>query len=269
MSRRTRALDELATTLLAAYDMNAEPPIDVELLARHLGVESISRRKMREDGCLEKHDGQARIFIRSDVGQARARFTIAHEIAHLVLAGPERNFIARRAFEGDWREERFCDQFAASLLMPDRWVRASFGRRAEDFSTLKGLADASNTSLSAALMRLREIASWRSSLLRWNRDGDRWRLSNSVGLPARIRNRITTTPDTAATLEKLNAGQRSFIQQFPIGVNGENLSFGAEVQMRSRSAAALVDMRSCLVSSPSRPLSRSLSHSEKNWGELG
>jgi len=263
-------VEELAATLLSAYDMGSTPPIDVELLARHLGVEAISRKRMLEDGRLEQQEGRALIFVRSGVGRERARFTVAHEIAHLVLAGPERDFIARRALAGDWHEERFCDQFAAALLMPGPWVRSNFASRPKEFSTLKALAGASQTSLSAALMRLREVSSWRSCLLRWNLEGDQWRLASSVGTPIRMRNRLTTTPATAAVLDQMSPDDRRFVSHLPIGVNGISRCFGAEVQMWRRSAAALTDLSSvpASVAETQPPSSRSSSHSERNWADL-
>lgn len=248
MSARARgAAEQLAASVLTAYNIAPEPPVDVSLLARHLGVEAVHRRRMVEDGRLEQAAGRSVIFVREGVSPARQRFTIAHELAHLLLADSEAEFIARRALEGDWREERFCDQFAAALLMPRPWIRARFRGEPESFASLKTAADAAETSLSAALMRLREVLGWRSSLLRWKRERDRWRLASCVGAPWSLRNRITSASGTAQLLESIPAGETTTVF-LPIGINGAPTEIRAELRVWRRTAAAIsrlhgIDMR--------------------------
>ncbi len=65
----------------------------------------------------------AEIVLRRSDSMARRRFTLAHELGHLHLAdegcsdAPEHLLQASRA-----EVERWCDRFAASLLMPERWL---------------------------------------------------------------------------------------------------------------------------------------------------
>ena len=72
------------------------PPVDVERLARQLGVDEIVRAPLVEDGRLERRRGSTRIRLRNDISHQRMRFTIAHELGHLLLSDPASDLVARR-----------------------------------------------------------------------------------------------------------------------------------------------------------------------------
>jgi Zn-dependent peptidase ImmA (M78 family) len=81
-------------------------------------------------------DGSGVIGVNSEHPKTRQRFTIAHEIGHLLLHGEEEFHIDEKAplalrdevsSQAIDPREIEANQFAAELLMPDTLVRASVG----------------------------------------------------------------------------------------------------------------------------------------------
>lgn len=71
---------------------------------------------------IKEADSTPRIYINSEEPVVRQRFTLAHEIGHLVdrnviARDPDYSFVDRRGAEYDLHEF-FADEFAGELLMP-------------------------------------------------------------------------------------------------------------------------------------------------------
>lgn len=110
--------------------LKLEPPVDLELVARRLGIEVCEREFVREiDGLyLRLPDVPPVIAINNLYTKSlgRRRFTLAHEIGHHLLGRrtqPEsRLFFLDTAATKSSTVERACDRFAALLLMPENLV---------------------------------------------------------------------------------------------------------------------------------------------------
>ena len=59
------------------------------------------------------------IILNRDDSAAQARFTLAHELGHIVLGDP----LAAKGSPGDPQRESLCDRFAVDLLFPAPLVR--------------------------------------------------------------------------------------------------------------------------------------------------
>ena len=114
-----------ATRLLRGHDVTS-PPVDLESIAKALGI-SVNYERLDNDvsGLLLLENGVARVAINQSHHRNRQRFTLAHEIGHVLLhATGDRVFVDRRFFRNEWsskgelREEIEANAFAASLLMP-------------------------------------------------------------------------------------------------------------------------------------------------------
>ncbi|WP_329176816.1 ImmA/IrrE family metallo-endopeptidase [Streptomyces sp. NBC_01477] len=111
------------------------PPIAVERLAQHVGA-VISRSSFDDgdvSGMLLRRDGEAPVIgVNDSHSDNRQRFTVAHEIGHLLLH-PGREVVLDRPVRVNLRdktsstatdrEEIEANAFAASLLMPQEAVR--------------------------------------------------------------------------------------------------------------------------------------------------
>lgn len=94
-------------------------PIDTAGIARRLDV-----RVRCEDLHLAKHDGEVRrtssgkyeITVRKGDPAPRRRFTLAHELAHVLL---DKRFSLRANSKREyWEHEQWCNEFAGRLLVP-------------------------------------------------------------------------------------------------------------------------------------------------------
>lgn len=106
--------------------------------------------------------------LRSDVSEARARFTIAHEACHTFFyeLAPEIKF---RPHETDDLEEHLCNLGASVLLVPSAALRARSKRLPICLDSLEQLAQEYAVSLPTMLLRLRSLRLWKCQLSLWHR----------------------------------------------------------------------------------------------------
>jgi hypothetical protein len=233
-------IDDLATQVLRDLGLSSEPPIDVDLVARRLGVVEITDALLVEDGRLEREGAQTRILIRRGVRTGRRRFTVAHELAHLLLAEDTGDLVARRARLAVDGEERFCDQFAAALLLPRDWLRSRYEGKPRRLAVVRDVVTRADSSMAAAVIRLDEVLGWNRSLLRWRADQGRWRLVAGAGVPPNLLGEIGTGPTTRQSLDLAARCARGDVRlTLPLVVAGALTPVEAEVSIRNRTALAL------------------------------
>ncbi|MGB7438579.1 MAG: ImmA/IrrE family metallo-endopeptidase, partial [Candidatus Acidiferrum sp.] len=139
----------------------------LEELARKLGVDRILQQKLPYEGALFRlADGELVIKLNSESSFARKRFTLAHEIAHLLL-----NTVPafRSTCRADAALERTCDLIAAELLMPaveaTDFVR---GLGSPSPEKLRDIASRYAVSVQVAALRVRDdLKLWNCSIGMW------------------------------------------------------------------------------------------------------
>lgn len=129
--KRMRRMRPSADTLLRTFRIT-RPAVDVEVLARAMGIDVRFVRWAPHHGRVEI-DGDRAVIEVPTFGQVpfRRRFTIAHELGHLMMHDVDEAF---RSTGSDWFStdplEVEANQYAADLLMP-LWmlepVAMSFG----------------------------------------------------------------------------------------------------------------------------------------------
>lgn len=229
--------EKLATRISETFGLG-QPPIDVEMLARELGVDRISDQPLLEDGRLERYEGSTNILVRSDISPERRRFTIAHELGHLLLMAPNSEFVAARHIIGKDVEERFCEGFAAALLLPAWWIKEAVQNRPRTLHTLRVIAGRSNTSLAASCVRMKKISGWQSTLLCWSRHGNDWHFQWAAGLPNGFEGRIRSSDRTSTILDSHDMRGDVHIE-LPLRVSGTERMVPAQLSVRHNSAIAL------------------------------
>jgi Zn-dependent peptidase ImmA (M78 family) len=102
-------------------------------------------------GIVQNPDNSWTIFINGNEPEYRIRFTIAHEIGHIVIWNLEKNngFTSRR----NSFHERLADAFAAELLMPKNEVYDALKEKL----TLQEICEFFQVSKTCALLRLKEL----------------------------------------------------------------------------------------------------------------
>ncbi len=137
MTRKTYAA-RLAQQVLQNFGLTA-PPVDPGLVANRLGAEVIRKPDSanKNSGLIGRHGDRVIIGVNALHPAVRQRFTIAHEIGHMLLHADQPliidqsggAIIGTRQEGDDSPREIEANAFAASLLMPADWVKKELKRR--------------------------------------------------------------------------------------------------------------------------------------------
>ena len=143
-------------------------PLDLRDISRDLSVylRAANARLVEEElapgesgNTLTRPDGKHVITVNSTEKPERQRFTVCHEIAHIVLKLPSRHGeVAPWAFAKRDPNEIACDTFAAELLMPYALWLARVPNDEPTAKTIQYLADAFGVSFPAAASRYATLA---------------------------------------------------------------------------------------------------------------
>jgi Zn-dependent peptidase ImmA (M78 family) len=167
--RRKHIRDE-ALRLYAKHS-NGHVPVDVAKIARELGA-AIHEEPVEDDvsGFLAWKNGRPVIGVNGRHSQNRQRFTIAHEIGHIVLH-PQLNLHIDDTFalklrsdksrRGERDDEKEANIFAAELLMPITRLMEDTRRigvlDVHDEQRIEQLAKLYKVSPQAMAIRLQEV----------------------------------------------------------------------------------------------------------------
>lgn len=144
-----------ARAFIAAVDISA---IRTDLTAYAQAANAILRMEPLEPGqsgfTLTRPNGQHVITVNSLETEERLRFTVCHEIGHIVLGLPSSHEeIPSWAFAKRDPNEILCDVFAAELLMPCRLFKKRIPAGEPSIEVLEALAGEFGTSFPAAASR--------------------------------------------------------------------------------------------------------------------
>jgi Zn-dependent peptidase ImmA (M78 family) len=149
-------------------DEHRKPGMTLAELAKILGVSAIIEEKLPFEGGVFAEGDRLIIKVNSSSVPVRRRFTIAHELGHLIIS-PGNAQSARRCLASN-PLERACDCVAAELLMPFHEAMGSVEGRASMFALLS-FADRFKVSLHAAAVRIKELEVWKESVGLWKWNG--------------------------------------------------------------------------------------------------
>ncbi|MBI4336452.1 MAG: ImmA/IrrE family metallo-endopeptidase [Chloroflexi bacterium] len=152
-------LPEEVDLLLAKQGVSKEP-VNIASLAMKLGMTRIVEKPLRGAGALVPGGHGFTIVVNVNQVHTRQRFTIAHELAHVLLAPDSKIAWRKGPTVADKRLESYCDLLAADLLMPLSRFRQQLRRLSSCtphvFMTVKNLANIFDVSLTAAAIRFVE-----------------------------------------------------------------------------------------------------------------
>jgi Zn-dependent peptidase ImmA (M78 family) len=163
--------DTEAARLLAESGQGDDLPVDVDAIARQLGVQIVLERLDKSvSGMLYRDDDHVLIGVNSAHPERRQRFTVAHELGHLVLHKGRPlvvdhvrlNFRDATSSTATDSEEIQANAFAAELLMPrDRVIAAARPALQQatgsDAAVVRDLADGFGVSVEAMDYRLTNL----------------------------------------------------------------------------------------------------------------
>jgi Zn-dependent peptidase ImmA (M78 family) len=165
--KTTSTIREEATKLLGKYGIT-RPPVPVEMIAESLGARvRYSPHEGELAGMLMRGNGQIVIGVNSLHHINRQRFTIAHEIGHLLLHKGDvhidrsfrvhrRDAVSSMAIDPDEIE---ANRFAAELLMPFDMIASDLAELidVEDEGEIRRLADKYQVSVQAMTHRVTNL----------------------------------------------------------------------------------------------------------------
>lgn len=178
-SRAQQRAEAEAARLLELHGLLGEVPIQIERVVR-LVKANLQRRpgltipgEGEISGMLLRAEGENFIFVNASHNQVRQRFTIAHEIGHLLLhktpsgkAWIDVNLRGSASSAGTEVQEIEANAFAAALLMPEQEIRLRWellvpdGRELtvpfgeQEVERVRGLAKVFEVSVDAMTYRL-------------------------------------------------------------------------------------------------------------------
>ena len=155
------------------------PPVDVEVIARYLGLKVVQSELNEVSGALIIEGNQGYIGYNPTHGEQRRRFTIAHEIGHYCLhcisddssqrksqLFVDKDFIvkyrnANNYTYAEMKQEQQANAFAAALLMPEQFVTREIksveNTKREEIDLIVQLATDFNVSVPAMTFRLENL----------------------------------------------------------------------------------------------------------------
>ncbi|KQN53781.1 ImmA/IrrE family metallo-endopeptidase [Erwinia sp. E602] len=143
-------IETLAGQLRDSWQLGSAPIADLIDLLETRGILVIVTdigKQTRFDGLQADVAGKPAIIVSSNWPGDRQRFTLAHELGHLLLQG---------RLSADMDEEKACNRFAAAFLLPACCVRQQTGqyRHQIEFRELYLLKQEYGISMAACLYRL-------------------------------------------------------------------------------------------------------------------
>lgn len=252
----------LADRLVSAVgQLGGGMPVDLEQIAHALGASEIVRTSMVEDGRTTWDAGRPRIELRNDRSAQRNRFTLAHEIGHILIARDETVARRKHQLEGD-DVEKLCDWIAASILMPRRWIAEYARRDRYNLSMLRLIANKADVSMSAAAVRLAEVSNRTCTLLRWQRSPKRWLVIGQAAVPREYSGGIQATPETSFLFDGL-PNRRDTWREIALEAGDATLAANAHLD---RSGATCISLLTSLRPVLSRTSSASRwPHARQDW----
>lgn len=166
---RYKQIEEKAGEILSKAGI-VKPPVPVRRLAKELGAtiryEPYTGENDDLSGVLFREATKAIIGVNASHSRVRQRFTVAHEIGHMCLHLHEDIFVDgtastlrrdKKASQASDLREMEANHFAASLLMPKKFVEAIAKKKLVPSWKIPDLAKTFGVSVEAMTFRLSNL----------------------------------------------------------------------------------------------------------------
>lgn len=245
MTTRLRSRVELlADWILRRAGLRAEIP-DLSEVAAALNAVVVDRAyRLPVEGRTVWDNDRPTIFLSPRIqSEARLRFTLAHELAHVGLrrfSGDAEcdGFFGQIESDGGRRLERFCDAIAGALLMPRLWM-GQYTSREPSIALIFDIAHAARVSVSASAIRFRDLGP-SFVLMDWRLDlGECWKLDTVVGARYDLTRQATLCRESIADLTALRRGEQCY-KHIRLDIDGHFHELYAELRRSSDRCLMLV-----------------------------
>jgi hypothetical protein len=119
------------------------PRVEVKLMPRY--------RMNGVSGAMKYVRGRYLILVTKNDSHARRRWTLAHELKHVIDHTTHKALYKHLGYGDDERRyelvESICNHYAACLLMPRTWVKNAYSNGVQDVAALAGLFNVSEEAM--------------------------------------------------------------------------------------------------------------------------
>lgn len=134
-------------------------PVNLKMVGSYLGVTDIQESDIAEAGkIIPQIDGGYVVLIRKTDSSGRKRFTIAHELGHIIVPGGigDIEIVDYEVGEFDKHKtiEFLCDVAAVSLLMPKKVFNEFVKGKSFSMQTVMDISEKFDVSLEAAALQM-------------------------------------------------------------------------------------------------------------------
>jgi hypothetical protein len=145
--------------------LKLEPPVDIEALVKRYADLEVVKFPVDVDGvCLDlKVPGRRpRVVVNSRKPPNRVRFTLAHELGHLLIPWHVGSIVdetdaIEEGLDDYWDMEAEANRFASELLMPSAWIQEQFEAAPDPLTALSEISQRAAVSLRAAIIKMMEL----------------------------------------------------------------------------------------------------------------
>lgn len=163
----TKAIQIVTEKILEELAITKAKDIKLKKIVNHLKV-NLKGSELKEDvsGLFIFKNGVGNILYNKKEGKPRQRFTIAHELGHHVLHKLPLSMTKNElklyrnsdSSTGEIKKEREANSFAASLLMPEKFIRDEIENASDNIKdSVKYLAEKFRVSEQAMTFRLANL----------------------------------------------------------------------------------------------------------------
>jgi IrrE N-terminal-like domain len=142
------------------------PSVDIFRLAREYATVDEVDFPVHVDGvCLDlkQHGKQPRILVNRNLPRHRLRFTLAHELGHVVIPWHVGSIVDETEESRIdlgltyWQFEGEANRFASELLMPSEWAATILQRARHPISAAESISIAAEVSFAAAMIKVQNL----------------------------------------------------------------------------------------------------------------
>ncbi len=151
-------VEKMAARLLTRH--NLRPPYDLEALVLNYATVELHHFPNDADGVTIGIGGEKKpqILINSDSPETRRKFTLAHELGHIIIPWHTGTIVSHldkiETNEEYRRMESEANQFAAELLLPSSWINEKESEFSSVEKLISTILDESGASRDATLIKI-------------------------------------------------------------------------------------------------------------------
>lgn len=179
-----------AEALLEDLGVSTPAEIDIDAVAQYCGATILYEPLSGCEARILGHKDRAYITVNAFASRARQRFSAGHELGHWLRDRGRVAFACTDSqFMSGWDAvdpERRANRFAADLLLPTFLFRPAARLKPVSFDTVRSLAEAFTTSLTATAIRLVEEGGLPSMLVCSDENGSRLWFAKSPIVPKEL-----------------------------------------------------------------------------------